>query len=245
MNELIWILLGTFAVSIMSIIGIFTLFLNEKIFKNILLLLVGLSAGAMMGGAFFHLLPEAVERISGILPFVLVLGGFIIFFLVEKILHWHHCHNGVCSVHTFGYMNVIGDGIHNFIDGLIVAAAFLVDINLGLVTVLAIALHEIPQEISDFGVLVYSGFGKIKSLVLNYISASTVIIGGLTGYFLGGDTDFIKYILPFAAGGFIYIASSDLLPEIKKEEKMSKFLPSFTLFIIGLLLMYLLLFLGL
>jgi len=245
MNEFIWILLGTFAVSLMSIIGIFTLFLNEKFLKSILLLLVGLSAGAMMGGAFFHLLPEAVERISGILPFVLVICGFILFFLIEKILHWHHCHNGKCSLHTFGYMNLIGDGIHNFMDGLIIAAAFLVDFNLGLITVLAIALHEIPQEMSDFGVLVYAGFSKIKSLFLNYISASTVIIGGFVGYFLGGNTDFIKYIIPFAAGGFIYIASSDLLPEIKKEEKMSKFLPSFTLFITGLLVMYLLLFLGL
>jgi len=241
MNVLLWILLGTFVVSLVSIIGIFTLFISKKIHKSILLSLVGLSAGAMMGGAFFHLLPEAVEDTPGILPFVLVLCGFILFFLIEKVLHWHHCHNGECSVHTFGYMNIIGDGIHNFIDGIILAGAFLVDINLGLIALLAIALHEIPQEMSDFGVLVYAGFSKIKSLVLNYISASTIILGGIVGYMLGGQADFIRHILPFAAGGFIYIASSDLLPEIKKEEKMSKFLLSFSFFILGLLVMYILL----
>jgi zinc and cadmium transporter len=240
MTTFLWILLGTFAVSAVSIIGIFALFLKDRILEKILLLLVGLSAGAMMGGAFLHLLPEAMEEFgegAGIAPFVIALGGFLFFFLVEKVLHWRHCHKGHCDVHSFGYMNVIGDGVHNFIDGLILAATFMADEKLGLVALLAIILHEAPQEMSDFGVLLYAGFKKMKSLVLNYISATMVIAGGMVGYFFGGAESFVKYLLPFAAGGFIYIATADLLPEIKKEMRWKKFLPSFLMFLAGILLM--------
>ncbi|MEA3272846.1 MAG: ZIP family metal transporter, partial [Patescibacteria group bacterium] len=215
--------------------GIFALFLKEKLLNKILLTLVSLSAGAMMGGAFLHLIPEAIEKMPGISSYVWIIVGFTVFFFTEKLLHWRHCHKGGCKVHTFGYMNIVGDGIHNFIDGLIIAGAFLVDIKLGLVTTFAIALHEIPQEMGDFGVLVYAGFKRLKALILNYISASTVVLGAVVGYFIGGDI--ATYILPFAAGGFIYIAASDLIPEIKKEMKISKFIPSLIVFILGVGLM--------
>lgn len=239
MTTFLWILLGTFAVSVVSIIGIFTLFLKEKILKKILLILVGLSAGAMMGGAFLHLLPEAAKEFGkgDIRPYLLALCGFLIFFMVEKFLHWRHCHKKDCEVHAFGYMNVLGDGVHNFIDGLILAATFLTDEKLGIIALMAIILHEAPQEMSDFGVLLFAGFKKAKALALNYISASMVIVGGVFGYFVGAAADFVRYLLPLAAGGFIYIAAADLLPEIKKETKPRRFLPSFLMFVVGILLM--------
>ncbi|MFC1612631.1 ZIP family metal transporter [Patescibacteria group bacterium] len=240
MSEFLWILISTFGISVIAILGILALFLNEKILKKILLILVGLSAGAMMGGAFLHLIPEAVEEIGGILPYLLVIAGFFIFFLMEKFLYWRHCHKGVCPVHTFGYMNIVGDGVHNFIDGLIIAASFMIDINLGLVTVLAVALHEIPQEMGDFGVLVYAGFKKLKALILNYISALTVVLGGIVGYFLSGVHNFVPYMLPIAAGGFIYIATADLLPELKKEGRPLRFTASIIVFLLGIGMMYLL-----
>lgn len=235
MTLFLWIILSSLAISIIAIIGIFALFLKEKLLNKILLTLVSLSAGAMMGGAFLHLIPEAIEKMPGISSYVWIIVGFTVFFFTEKLLHWRHCHKGGCKVHTFGYMNIVGDGIHNFIDGLIIAGAFLVDIKLGLVTTFAIALHEIPQEMGDFGVLVYAGFKRLKALILNYISASTVVLGAVVGYFIGGDI--ATYILPFAAGGFIYIAASDLIPEIKKEMKISKFIPSLIVFILGVGLM--------
>lgn len=238
MSVLLYILISTFAISIIAIVGIFTLFVKDKILEKILLILVGLSAGAMMGGAFLHLLPEAIEHGDGVLPYILVIAGFAVFFLVEKVLHWRHCHKGKCPVHSFGYMNILGDGIHNFIDGLIIAAAFVVDIQLGIITTIAVALHEVPQEMGDFGVLVYAGFKKLKALILNYIAASTVILGGLAGYFFGATHDSIKYILPFAAGGFIYISAVDLLPELKKEGRTWKFIISFLVFLLGVGLMF-------
>jgi len=163
----------------------------------------------------------------------------VLFYLIEKIFHWRHCHQDHCDVHTFGYVNLIGDSIHNFIDGLIIAATFLVDVRLGITTSLAIALHEIPQEIGDFGVLLYAGFERMKALVLNFLVALTVVAGGIVGYFLSFRLEgLLVYLLPLAAGGFLYISTSDLIPEIRKETNLKKSLLSFTFFIIGILIMY-------
>lgn len=193
-----------------------------------------------MGGAFFHLLPEAAEKFEGGGMFTIVLISFILFFFVEKLFHWRHCHKGKCNIHSFGYMNLFGDSIHNFIDGLIIAATFLTDVKLGFITTLAVALHEIPQEIGDFGVLLYAGFKKEKALVANFLVALTVVLGGIVGYFLSFQLEnFVKYLLPVAAGGFIYISASDLMPEIRKEESLKKSLLSFGMFLIGVLFMYL------
>jgi len=245
MNVLVWILASTFVVSLISFIGVLTLVLKEKLLDKILLVLVALSAGALMGGAFLHLIPEAVEEFGDGSIFIYVLVGFVLFFLVEKVLHWRHCHKGKCDIHTFAYMNLIGDGVHNFIDGLIIAASFVVDIGLGIVTTIAVALHEIPQEIGDFGVLVYGGIKKVKALFLNFITALTAIIGGIVGYFLSGNVEgSIVFLLPFAAGGFIYIAASDLIPEIRKEVSLKKSLLYLGIFILGILLMYGVKFLG-
>jgi len=159
--------------------------------------------------------------------------------LIEKVFHWRHCHEPECPVHTFGYMNLVGDSIHNFIDGLIIAAAFLTDIPLGISTTIAIAMHEIPQEMGDFGVLIYSGFEKNKALLLNFLVALTVILGAVLGYFLAAGVGPLKmYLLAFAAGGFLYISASDLIPEIRKEQSIRKSLISFGYFILGIGLMY-------
>lgn len=237
MDTFFWILLSTISVSLLAFLGILTLFFKEKLIDKVLLMLVALSAGALMGGAFLHLIPEAVEAYQGYDVYLYILVGFTIFFLIEKIFRWRHCHKGKCDVHSFAYMNLLGDSIHNFIDGLIVAASFAVDVPLGIVTTLAIALHEIPQEIGDFGVLVYGGFNRTKALVLNFIVATMIILGGIAGYFFASGEAFVAFLLPFAAGGFIYIGASDLIPEIRKETDLKKSLPIFSVFLLGILLM--------
>jgi zinc and cadmium transporter len=237
--ELLYIIVVTFAIALIAFIGIFTLLLKEKLLNKILLILVSLSAGALMGGAFLHLIPEAVEKSQGTDIFLFVLVGFILFFVIEKVLHWRHCHKGKCDVHTFHYMNLVGDTIHNFIDGLILAASFVTSVELGLTTTIAIAAHEIPQEIGDFGVLIYGGFKKKKAIILNFIVALSIVIGGLIGYFISKSVgSAVTFLLPFAAGGFIYIAATDLIPEIKKELDFKKYMATLIVFIIGILIMW-------
>ena len=194
MEILLWILGSTFLVSLVSLIGIFTLSLKDEMLNRILLLLVGFSAGAMMGGAFLHLLPESSEKITIMDAGIYLLTGFSLFFLIERILHWHHCHERECDVHTLSYMNLIGDGVHNFIDGVIIAVSFLVSIPLGIVSTLAIIAHEIPQEIGDFGVLLYGGFTKLRALLFNFLSAITAIAGALSGYFLSASIEGLSLI---------------------------------------------------
>jgi zinc and cadmium transporter len=232
-------LISAFLISLGSIVGVFTLAVNKEKLSKILLFLVALSAGTLMGGAFLHLLPEAVENLNPQALFSTVLLSFILFFLIEKIFHWRHCHKGECDVHSFGTMNLIGDSIHNFIDGLIIAATFSASIHLGVITTIAVALHEIPQEIGDFGVLLYSGFERKKALMANFAVASTALLGVLVGFYISDHIDnIISYLIPFAAGGFIYIAASDLMPEIRKETNRRKSLLSFGTFLIGVAIMY-------
>ncbi len=240
MGTFLLIITASLLISAGSLIGIFTLSMKEAKLEKVLLFLVSLSAGALMGGAFIHLLPEAAENIEPSTLFLIVLFAFILYFFVEKLFHWRHCHKGKCKIHTFGYMNLIGDALHNFIDGLILSAAFITDIRLGIITTIAIALHEIPQEIGDFGVLLYAGFHKRKALIANFLVALTVVFGGIVGYISNTFSEkFITYLIPFAAGGFLYIASSDLMPEIRKEQNIRKSLISFGTFLIGILLMFL------
>lgn len=246
MPIILYILTSTFIISLGALIGIFTLSMKEKLLDKILLSLVALSSGALLGGAFIHLLPEGIEKLDGELFFLMVLMALVVYLLIEKLLHWRHCHKGgKCPVHSFGYMNLIGDAIHNFIDGLIIAATFLINVPLGVTTSIAIALHEIPQEIGDFGVLLYSGFKKTRALLLNFIVALTVVIGGIVGWILSGYIENItSFLLPIAAGGFIYIALSDLIPELRNQPKIKKFLVNFMFLLIGIGLMYAVKFLG-
>ena len=243
---LIYIIIATFLVSIISFIGVLTLFLKGQLLNKILLVLVSLSAGALIGGAFLHLLPEAIMEVGleegEILKvFLFVLFGFSIFFILEQFINWHHHHDCVSceKVAPFSYLILISDAIHNLIDGFVIAASFIVSFPVGVVTVLAVVLHEIPQEIGDFGVLVYGGMKKTRALFLNFLSGLLAVLGGVLGFFLSTKMgDSIIYLLPFAAGNFIYIASSDLIPEIKQKESLQKSLAYFLVFLIGIFLMF-------
>ena len=241
MNALWWAIGAGVAVSVISLIGILALLFKEKMLDKILVLLIGFSAGGLLGGAFLHIIPESLEKGDDAhTVFIYVIAGFILFFILERYFKWRHCHNGVCDIHAFSYLNLIGDGIHNFIDGLIIGASFLVSVQFGLVTTFAIVLHEIPQEIGDFGVLIYGGFSKMKALLYNFISASVCIAGTVIGFFfadkIGG---FSRVLLPIAAGGFIYISASDLVPELHKQKSERRAFISLAAFILGIGLMLL------
>lgn len=240
MTSLAWILLSTVAISLLAFTGVVVLYLQERLLNRILLYLVAYAAGALLGGAFFHLLPEAVEVGGYSTPFLYTVIGFCLFFVLEKFLYWRHCHKKGCPVHMFTYLNLIGDSLHNFIDGLVIAVSFLASIPLGISVSIAIALHEIPQEIGDFGVLVYGGFSRKKALILNFLIAITVIVGGIVGYLISNQiAGSITFLLPFTAGGFIYIAAADLLPELRKEKNLIKSITNFFVVILGLLTLYL------
>ncbi len=242
MNTLIWILASTFLISLVSFIGVLTLALKKKMLEQALMFLVALSAGALIGGAFIHLIPESIGSFtSGELDilFSYVLVGFVIFFLLEKVLYWRHCHNADCHVHTFGYMNLVGDALHNFIDGIVIAVSFISNVNVGIASTIAIAFHEIPQEIGDFGVLLHSGMKRERAIMLNFVAALTAMMGGITGFFISSMIEsFIPMLLPIAAGGFIYIASSDLIPELREVADVKKSVLTFLVFILGIAIMW-------
>ena len=241
MGPLGWIVASTFAISLLAWLGSLTLFLKDELLDRLLLVLVALAAGGLIGGAFLHLLPRAIREYGSAdtLPlFVYLIVGFCLFYVLEQFIHWHHHHSATHDREPVSYLVLISDTIHNFIDGLVVAGAFLVGTEVGLVTAAAIALHEIPQEIGDFGVLVYGGFDRVQALVLNYLTQSTVILGGIAGYYFAGFVEGIPvFLLPFAAGNFIYIASSDLIPEIKDEAEVRRAALYFVVFLTGIVLM--------
>lgn len=236
---LINIIAATLVISSLSLVGALTFFVKEKILYKISFYLVAFSAGALIGGSFFHLLPEVTEISNQMNIYFYLVLGILIFFVLERFLKWHHCHEeGACEVHTFTYMSLFGDGMHNFLDGLVIASAFMVSTEIGVVTAVAVAAHELPQEMGDFGVLIHGGFSKLKALLWNFIASVTAVAGGLIGYLLlGGIENVSLFLLPFAAGGFIYIAMSDLIPEIHKEQDLKKSTLSFFVFITGLAFM--------
>jgi zinc and cadmium transporter len=239
MDTLIQIIIATFLVSLISFVGIIAL-ANKNILNKFLVTIIAFASGALIGSAFLHLIPEASEKLSYFSVSSLVLSGFVLFFLIEKGLHWRHCHEGKCKIHPFSYLILAGDTVHNFLDGLIIAASFIISPAIGLTSTIAIALHEIPQEIGDFGVVIYGGMKKRKALFLNFLVALTAVLGGVLGFFLKSVNSISTFILPVAAGGFIYIASSDLLPELKKEIRFRKSLLDVIIFLIGIALMLIL-----
>lgn len=235
---LILILSATFLVSLISLAGVFTLWIKRGIFDRLLVIFVGFATGALIGGAFLHLLPEAVEKCEGGPVFLYVLIGFVAFFFMERYFYWRHCHEGECDIHAFTYLNLIGDGIHNFIDGLIIAASFVADIKLGAVTTLAVIFHEVPQEIGDFAILVYGGFTRARALFFNFVCGLTAMLGAIAGYVISNiGRDVLLFLIPFTAGGFIYIAGSDLIPELHKEKNKRRANFALLTFILGIAFM--------
>ena len=236
-------LIASIIVSLISFVGAFSLVLTGKIIKKITHFLIALSAGTLLGGAFLHLLPEALEKNHNYHEvFLYFLIGFSSFFVLERILHWRHCHHSgdkKCKVHPVGIMNLFGDGIHNFIDGLLIAGAFAINSHLGISTTIAIIMHEIPQEIGDFGVLIHAGYTAKKALFFNFLSAITAVFGVLCGFlFIDNVSGFNNFLIPFAAGGFLHISASDLVPELHNEKQLNKAIISFLIFIGGLVLMW-------
>lgn len=236
----IFILGAVILVSFISLVGLFTLVIKIERFKRIIFFLVSFAAGSLLGAAFLELIPEAMsdELNSWILG--VVLAGIILFFLLEKFFYWTHCHGGVCDVHAFSYLNLLGDSLHNFIDGAIIATSFLSSISLGFITTLAIIFHEIPQELGDFSVLVWGGFSRRKALFYNYLCSLTAILGAAVGYFFNSQFSKLNsFVLAFAAGGFIYIACADLIPELHKERTFKLSLIQIILIVSGISLIWL------
>jgi len=195
--------------------------LNDKRLAKILLYLVSFSAGSLFGDAFIHLVPESIE-VNGSETSVslLIIFGILASFTVERFLQWRHCHVPTSTEHphTFAYMHLFGDAVHNLIDGLIIGGSYLASIPIGVATTLAVVFHEIPQEIGDFCVLIYGGFSKRRALWLNLLTALTAVAGTLVAIVLGSVMEgFVPLLIPFAAGNFIYIAGSDLIPELRKD----------------------------
>ena len=236
----IFAIIASVIVSLISLIGIFALLIRENLLQKVIIFLIAFAAGGLIGGAFFDLIPEAAEYVHDITElFVYVIIGYVLFFMLEKYLHWRHCHTAGCKVHRFTYLNIVGDIVHNFGDGLIIGTVFLIDVKTGVAATLAIIFHEIPHELGNFTVLIYGGFSKFRALFFNFMSALFAVAGTVVGYYFESKiSGFSRFLLPAAAGGFIYIASCDLIPELHKEEGGRRSALIMVTFIVGISLMY-------
>jgi len=247
-NVWFYSLASVIIVSLISFVGVLTLSINVDKLKKILLYLVSFSAGALFGDVFIHLLPEAVKETGfGVNISIYVLLGIVAFFILEKIINWHHYHypHTKEQVHPFAITNLVGDGFHNFIDGLIIAASYLVSVPVGIATTIAVLLHEIPQEIGDFGVLLHGGFTKTKALFFNFLTALMAVLGAVIALAINSEfSNITVFLIPFAAGGFIYVAGSDLIPELHKVVQLKQSLLQLLAFVSGILVMLLLLRIG-
>jgi zinc and cadmium transporter len=207
-------------VSLISFIGAFTLAIKEEVLRKYIFVFISIAVGALLGDAFIHIIPEAFElSASPVLTSTLLIAGILFFFILEKFLHWHHHEDDSDEnhVHTVGKLVLFSDSIHNFMDGIIIGASFLVSPAIGIATTLAVILHEIPQEIGDFAVLLHSGYTKSRALWLNFLSALTSVLGAVIVLMIGEVASITSsWLLPIAAGGFIYIAVADLIPELNK-----------------------------
>ena len=234
--------LSVLLVSLVSLVGLVILYIGGELDKDKLMALVGFSAGGLLGGAFLHLIPESFAEFPADSVSLFILAGVFASYILEMVIGWRHCHIPTSDdhPHTFAYVNLVGDAVHNFIDGLIIGGAYLSSVSLGVSTTVAVILHEIPQEIGDFGVLLYAGIKPRRALLFNLGCALTAVLGALTALYLGGRVEGLTgFLLPFAAGNFVYIAGSDLVPELLDQKDLVKGLSQFGLMALGVLLMYL------
>lgn len=247
--DIVTTVVATFVVSLFSLSGIFVLSLKEDTLHRILFFLVAFSAGTILGAAYFDLLPEAIELVEESNLFIYVTVGFVLFFFIERFIYWYHGHGHESdlsadvtkddSTNILAYLNLVGDGIHNFIDGMIIAASFLVGTSVGLAATIAVIFHELPQEIGDYGILVYAGFKRNMALLLNFAVALIVILGGLFAILFIDTVEPVSGLLiAFSAGGFIYLAASELIPELNKEKNFQKSVFQFVIFILGMILVW-------
>lgn len=238
MTTFLWILLGGVAMSAIALVGSVTLVLSEAALKRILLPLVAFAAGSLIGGALFHMIPASLTSMAAMTTLRWVALGFLIFFALEQFLHWHHCHRAFAECKKpLTHLILIGDGLHNFLGGLSIAGVFLMDVRPGIAAWVAAAAHEIPQELGDFGVLVHGGWNKRSALLFNLLSGLTFLVGGLVAYAASLRLD-VRWLVPLAAGNFLYIGASDLVPEVNKAHSLGASLVHFAVFSTGLALLF-------
>jgi zinc and cadmium transporter len=236
-QDLIYALGSVILVSLVSLVGIVLFRVPAWAARYVIIALVSFSSGSLFGDAFIHLLPESVERHGfGVRISLYVLSGIAASFFVEKIIHWRHEHSASEDhIESFAYMNLLGDAVHNFIDGSIIAAAYLLETRVGIATTIAVLLHEIPQEMSDFAVLLHGGFSRSKALLYNFVTALTALVGlGFTVVMAEHASEIVTFLTPFAAGGFIYIAGADLIPQLHKEPSAGSSLMQLLFFLMGI-----------
>jgi zinc and cadmium transporter len=233
--ELAWILTFGFLMSVIALVGSVTLVLREETLDRLLIPMVAFAAGTLIGGAVFHMIPASVEEMGNeTRVYVWIMVGFVMFLALEQFLDWHHSHrSSEQAKRPLTYLILIADGLHNLVGGLFVGASFLVDIRLGITAWLVAAVHEVPQELGDFAVLVHGGWSKPGALLLNFISALSFPLGAVLSYALSSHID-VAFLIPFAAGNFLYIGAADLIPEIKAGTQLRKNLFHLTAFVLGL-----------
>jgi zinc and cadmium transporter len=242
-TNFIFAIISVVFISLLSLIGILFISFSESKLRRMIFCMVSIGVGALLGDALIHLIPESFEHNADhTLASTWIILGFLSFFVLEKFFRWHHCHNiedEHAHHHPVGYMSLAADAFHNFLDGLLIGSAYMLSIEVGIATTLAVILHELPQELSDFSILIHSGFSRNKALLFNFISSSTAILGALIA-----STSIMKVealigvVIPFAAGSFIYVAASDLVPELHKETSGRKSFLQFICIVIGFGLMY-------
>lgn len=245
----IWIysLVSILLVSLISVIGVTTLIFKRTQIKGFLLIMVSFAAGGLLGDVFLHLLPELVEAGEfNLMTSLYILAGIFFFFVLEKIVHWRHCHMSAsekhASTHPLATMNLIGGTLHNFIDGVLIAGSYLLSIPVGIATTVAVILHEIPQEMGDFGVLLHSGMKVKKALLINFCIELVAFLGLFLVLGLNVSPEIAsKYIMPITIGGFLYVANSDLIPELHKDVKIKNSLLQVFSILLGVGVMALLL----
>jgi zinc and cadmium transporter len=243
------IIVATSIVSILSLSGIVALSLKEKTLHKILFSLIAFSAGSILGAAYLDLLPEALELVEPPTVFIYIIFGFVFFFFLERFIYWYHGHGHATdisaeigdrsAVKSFAYLNLIGDGVHNFIDGMVIAASFLIGVPVGVATTIAVIFHELPQEMGDYGILVYAGFKRSRAILLNFVVALAVVLGGVAAvYFIEAVEAFNGLLIALSAGGFMYLAAAELIPELHKERNLKKSVIQFIIFIVGIALIW-------
>jgi len=239
MTALGWIVVTGFAMSAIALVGSTTLLMRRATLDRVVMPLVAFAAGSLLGGAFFHMLPVAAQAIADPARlYMWTLAGFAVFLALEQFLHWHHCQRATSDCkQPLTYLILLGDGLHNFLGGLGVGAVFLTDVRLGFAAWLAAAAHEIPQELGDFAVLIHGGWSRGKALLFNLLSGLTFLVGGLVAWLTSEAVD-TAALVAFAAGNFIYIGASDLVPEVKKHSNPRANLLHFLCFVAGLLLLW-------
>lgn len=238
MTDLAWLVIGGVAMAAIALSGAITLVLPSQWLQRLINPLVAIAAGSLFGGALFHMLPEAVGHIGNELPvYGSLAAGFVAFFLLEQFLHWHHSHREFVAHEPLGYMILLADGLHNFLGGIAVAGVFLIDQRVGIVAWFVAAAHEVPQELGDFGILVSRGWGKKLALAYNLLSGLMFLVGAVLTWAVSGAMN-VDLLIPFAAGNFIYIAASDLLPELRLPPALREKLSLTALFALSLAGLY-------